>query len=307
MSLLATHRNQVLGFTLAGAGAVALALVIGARRPAPLPPPSPGPEENISQLVIDDTATWIDAPVESAEPSGPTQPAPGLATAVSPPAAPPPLLQRPNLPARPQEAIEPPATPDHDPAATAESTPAPPDPPTSEELRWHRRPTSQPGVVAQTESLIPQKAPKDTIARATVKPVVRPVRLTKPEALAYAAQTDQRLRQEGKLTPTQRVRLPRRSESRNSHVWTEEDDAPPTPSTTSTTTPPAASPPLPIRRPFGLLIEDAAPRPTPPPVPEAPRVKPLGQIPLRTDVPAGESPLQHTTTPRPLWTRPEGR
>ncbi|MGV3659058.1 MAG: hypothetical protein ACO1TE_02705 [Prosthecobacter sp.] len=142
-----------------------------------------------------------------------------------------------------------------------------------------------PGVVAQTRTLITEKQYSPPSApEAAAKPAAEekttsnaPARVRQQEARSYAQQATRQLQQQKALPPTQRVRLPRRAETTNPAVW-HEDDAP------------AASD---ERRPFGLVVAE-----------EKPGVTPEG-IPLRTDIPAGTSPLQQNGADKPLWKRPE--
>ena len=118
-----------------------------------------------------------------------------------------------------------------------------------------------------------QLQPKQQAAGASAGPV----RVTQADALQFAAQATTTLRQTGKLKPTEKVRLPRKSEAKNPAIWHEDD----VPSTEAE------------EKPFGLVItretEDRSPE----------------GIPLRTDIPEGRSPLEKTGPDKPLWKRPE--
>jgi hypothetical protein len=140
----------------------------------------------------------------------------------------------------------------------------------------------RPGLIAQTHALItheelaaaaPQAAPPADPAQ-DVKAKPAPARVRQDEARTYAQKTTETFRQQGVLTPTQRVRLPRSTETASKKIWREEDK-PATPDE---------------RRPFGLVVVEEK-------TPEG--------IPLRTDIPAGTSPLDKTGADKPLWKRPE--
>jgi hypothetical protein len=160
------------------------------------------------------------------------------------------------------------------------------------------KPTIQrPGVIAQSRTLVTDqqyhqlqaaKAPsnppavslpssKTTPASASQPRVTTPATVRQEEARTYAQRTTEKLRQQKALTPAQRARLPRSTEAPSKRIWREDD----TPTTADE------------RRPFGLVIEDTNPAFTP------------EGIPLRTDIPAGTSPLQKTGADKPLWKRPE--
>jgi hypothetical protein len=154
------------------------------------------------------------------------------------------------------------------------------------------RPTrKQPGIIARTSELVTEpefrQAPKPAAAQAkpgqtSAKPVTvtkpaPPARVRQQEARTFAAQTTEQLREQGLIKPGQRIRLPRSTETPNPTIW-REDDAPVTPEE---------------RRPFGLVLAEENPASTP------------EGIPLRTDIPAGASPLEKTGADKPLWKRPE--
>jgi hypothetical protein len=154
------------------------------------------------------------------------------------------------------------------------------------------RPTrKQPGIIARTSELVTEpefrEAPKSAAAQAkpgqaSAKPAAvakpaPPARVRQQEARTFAAQTTEQLREQGLIKPGQRIRLPRSTETPNPTIW-REDDAPVTPEE---------------RRPFGLVIAE-----------ENSAFTPEG-IPLRTDIPAGASPLEKTGADKPLWKRPE--
>lgn len=154
------------------------------------------------------------------------------------------------------------------------------------------RPTrKQPGIIARTSVLVtesefrqapkpaaPQAKPGQTSAKpvAAAKPAP-PARVRQQEARTFAAQTTEQLREQGLIKPSERIRLPRSTETSNPTIW-REDDAPVTPEE---------------RRPFGLVLAE-----------ENPAFTPEG-IPLRTDIPAGASPLEKTGVDKPLWKRPQ--
>jgi hypothetical protein len=143
------------------------------------------------------------------------------------------------------------------------------------------------GLVAQSRTLVTEQQLKqahtpapETQASSDARsstPAPAPVLVPKEEAQDYALRTTETLRQQGTLKPAQTVRLPRQHETTNARVWREED----TPATAQE------------RRPFGLVVEDTNPASTP------------QGIPLRTDIPAGTSPLEKTGADKPLWKRPE--
>lgn len=149
----------------------------------------------------------------------------------------------------------------------------------------------QPGIIARTSELVTEsefrQAPKSAAAQAKpgqapAKPAAvakhaPPARVRQQEARTFAAQTTEQLREQGLIKPGQRIRLPRSTETPNPTIW-REDDAPVTPEE---------------RRPFGLVIAE-----------ENPAFTPEG-IPLRTDIPAGASPLEKTAADKPLWKRAE--
>lgn len=142
------------------------------------------------------------------------------------------------------------------------------------------------GVVAQTRTLITEKQYAPPSAAKAARPAGEekttatgstPARVRQQEARSYAQQATRQLREQKALPPNLQVRLPRRAETTNPAVWHEDD----TPATADE------------RRPFGLVV-----------VEEKPDLTPEG-IPLRTDVPAGTSPLQQNGADKPLWKRPE--
>jgi len=145
------------------------------------------------------------------------------------------------------------------------------------------------GVIAQSRSLVTERqiqnvrssimptagAANSPPMRASTPP--KPAIVPKQEAEDFARRTTSELRRQGTLRPTQQVRLPRQQETNNTRVWRQED----TPAATDE------------RRPFGLVVEDTSPA-----------FSPEG-IPLRTDIPAGASPLNKTGADKPLWKRPK--
>lgn len=142
----------------------------------------------------------------------------------------------------------------------------------------------RPGVVAQTRTLVTEKQYAPPAATKTAKPAAEgkntdnaPACVRQQEARSYAQQATKELQQKKVLPPTQHVRLPRRAETTNPAVWHEDD----TPATADE------------RRPFGLVVAE-----------EKPGFTPEG-IPVRTDVPAGTSPLRQNGPDKPLWKRPE--
>jgi hypothetical protein len=145
----------------------------------------------------------------------------------------------------------------------------------------------RPGVIAQSRTLVTEQqfnrastaapAPQANSNGKSSTPAPVPAVVPKEDAQHYARRTTDTLRQQGTLKPTQTVRLPRQQETTNARVWREED----TPATAQE------------RRPFGLVVEDTNPSFTP------------EGIPLRTDIPAGTSPLEKTGVDKPLWKRPE--
>lgn len=144
--------------------------------------------------------------------------------------------------------------------------------------------TKQPGLIAQTRTLVAEEqlhrsSKKSSPAAAPAVPASKPApaHVRQEEARAYAQQTTEYLRKQKAVTPSQSVRLPRKAEAPNQKIWREDD------------TPASAD----ERRPFGLVIVD-----------EKAAVTPEG-IPLRTDIPAGTSPLEKTGTDKPLWQRPQ--
>lgn len=145
----------------------------------------------------------------------------------------------------------------------------------------------RPGLVAQSRTLVTEQQfnrastdapePQANSNSRSSTPAPAPAVVPKEEAQDYARRTTDTLRQQGTLKPTQTVRLPRQQETTNARVWREED----TPVTAQE------------RRPFGLVVEDTNPAFTP------------EGIPLRTDIPAGASPLEKTGADKPLWKRSE--
>lgn len=140
------------------------------------------------------------------------------------------------------------------------------------------------GVVAQTRTLITEKQYAPPSASKAPRPAGEekttgsaPARVRQQEARSYAQQATQQMREQKALPPNLQVRLPRRAETTNPAVWHEDD----TPATADE------------RRPFGLVV-----------VEEKPDLTPEG-IPLRTDIPAGTSPLQQNGPDKPLWKRPK--
>lgn len=144
------------------------------------------------------------------------------------------------------------------------------------------------GVMAQSRSLVTERQIQHVRSSVTPTAVAanmptmsastppKPAIVPKQEAEDFARRTTAELRRQGTLRPTQQVRLPRQQETNNTRVWRQEDT-------------PAASD---ERRPFGLVVEDTAPAFT------------QEGIPLRTDIPAGASPLKKTGVDQPLWKRP---
>jgi hypothetical protein len=104
-----------------------------------------------------------------------------------------------------------------------------------------------------------------------------PARVRQQEARSFAAQMTEQMRKQRLIKPDERIRLPRSIETPNPTIWREDD----TPATAEE------------RRPFGLVLAE-----------ENPAFTPEG-IPLRTDIPAGSSPLEKTGPDKPLWKRPE--
>jgi hypothetical protein len=145
----------------------------------------------------------------------------------------------------------------------------------------------RPGLIAQSRALVTEQQfmrarasepePKASSDAKSSTPAPAPVVVPKVEAEDYARRTTETLRQQGTLKPTQSVRLPRQQETPNTRVWREDD------------TPASAE----ERRPFGLVVEDTNPAFTP------------EGIPLRTDIPAGVSPLEKVGADKPLWKKPE--
>ncbi|MBL9129862.1 MAG: hypothetical protein JNG86_01590, partial [Verrucomicrobiaceae bacterium] len=168
--------------------------------------------------------------------------------------------------------------------STASSSAAPKD----DMPEFVRPAAKRPGLIAQSRALVTERQfkrsrasePEPKAEISTPKsstPAPAPVVVPKVEAEDYARRTTATLRQQGTLKPTQSVRLPRQQETTNTRVWREED----TPATAEE------------RRPFGLVVEDTNPAFTP------------EGIPLRTDIPAGVSPLEKTGADKPLWKKPE--
>ncbi|WP_395744782.1 hypothetical protein [Prosthecobacter sp.] len=124
----------------------------------------------------------------------------------------------------------------------------------------------------------PQAAVPLAIA-ASEEPVPKaiPVHVLHEEARVYAAETTQQLQQKGTLSLSEHIRLPKRTEAANASIWHDEDK----PLTAGE------------RRPFGLVLSN-----------EKSAFTPEG-IPLRTDIPAGTSPLEKTGADKPLWKRPQ--
>ncbi len=144
------------------------------------------------------------------------------------------------------------------------------------------------GVLAQSHALITQENMADAGQSAhsstkaqNPKSKSAPAAVPQMEARKYAERTTENFRQQGALTATQRVRLPRSTETTNKKVW-REDDKPATPDE---------------RRPFGLVVVDEKAA--------APAAATPEGIPLRTDIPAGTSSLEKTGADKPLWKRPE--
>ena len=159
------------------------------------------------------------------------------------------------------------------------------------------------GVVSQSTDLVKQNefspaAPPAAEPATSSTPAATPAPpraavVTLPEAKSYSATLTQSLRAERRLTPTQTVRLPSTAETANPKIWHHDDQ-------------PAAATET---RPFGLVIEETDPaaravlvqsQPEPPPAAETPE-----GIPLRTDIPAGTSPLDKNGPDNPLWKRPQ--
>jgi hypothetical protein len=145
------------------------------------------------------------------------------------------------------------------------------------------RSTSQrPGIIAQSARLINSDEFSEVVPPSPNVPIQKqstqhPAMVSHAEARHFAEQTTVEMREKGLLKPSQRARLPRLAEAPNAKIW-REDDSPKTEKE---------------RRPFGLIISEDAPASTP------------EGIPLRTDIPAGTSPLEKTGPDKPLWKRPE--
>lgn len=150
----------------------------------------------------------------------------------------------------------------------------------------------QPGIIARTGDLATEpefrQAPRPAAAQgklgqtsskpvAANKPAPPPARVHQQEARRFAAQTSAQQRWPGLTRPDPRTRLPRSIEKPNPEKW-REDDAPATPED---------------GRHIGLVLAGANPAFTP------------EGIPLRTDIPAGVSPLEKTGVDKPLWRRLE--
>lgn len=155
----------------------------------------------------------------------------------------------------------------------------------------------QAGLIAQTRTLIteeqfhPTKPARNEKAEmqpsngrqqpavAAEEPVTKaiPVHVLHEEARSFAAQISAQLRQQGTLKLGERIRLPRGTETPSKKIWREDDK-------------PVVSG---ERRPFGLVLTQ-----------ESSAFTPAG-IPLRTDIPAGKSPLEKTGADKPLWKKPE--
>lgn len=181
-------------------------------------------------------------------------------------------------------------------------------------LRKPRAP--RPGIAAQSSSIItwaeytpPSQFPVPVSPASAAAPAAvaatsdrsltkardaAPAEVTLPEARAYTARLTDSLRQSGTLSATRTVRLPTKAETSNPRVW-RQDDTPATPQET---------------RPFGVVVEESDPAARAALASEAPAV-PTAQpthtpegIPLRTDIPAGTSPLDKPGPDKPLWKRP---
>jgi hypothetical protein len=143
------------------------------------------------------------------------------------------------------------------------------------------------GLIAQSRSLVTERQIQHEFSTSTTAPdaakspavsapsPATPAVVPKHEAEEFARRITEVLHQQGTLRPTQQVRLPRQEETANARVWRQED----TPTTAEE------------RRPFGIVVEDKNPSFTP------------DGIPLRTDIPAGTSPLEKTGVDRSLWKR----
>lgn len=142
----------------------------------------------------------------------------------------------------------------------------------------------RPGLIAQTQALVTHEELAATASKSSPaatspqspQPKRAPAHVPQAEARMYAEQTTAAFRQQGALPPTQRVRLPRSTETTSKKIWREDDK----PATADE------------RRPFGLVVVDET-LPMP------------GTIPTRTDIPAGTSPLEKNGADKPLWKRPE--
>jgi hypothetical protein len=153
---------------------------------------------------------------------------------------------------------------------------------TVKQLAFVRPSSPRPGLIAQTARLvdsseIDEDVPNSPAVSRKKQTTEQPAKVSHAEAKAFAGKTTEKMRAKGELKPTQQARLPLLSEAPNPKIW-REDDAPLSAEE---------------RRPFGLVISDESQRET------------TEGIPLRTDIPAGTSPLEKTGADKPLWKRPE--
>jgi len=142
------------------------------------------------------------------------------------------------------------------------------------------------GIVAQTETVISElefnSAPVPLSAQQDGGMLTKPraAKVTKAQAQTFAQDITAEWKSQGRIPPTQRLRLPKQCETSNTRIWREEDE----PGTAAE------------RRTFGMVLSDDS-------APSTSKVTPEG-IPVRS-VPVGQSALEKSVPDRPLWKRPQ--
>jgi len=119
------------------------------------------------------------------------------------------------------------------------------------------------------------------------------VRVSRPQALAFAAWLTRGHRAAGLIASDQSYRLPTREEASSPQIWHQDE-------------PPFAAEDT---RPFGVVLVERSAQPSDATLPAAIPVLPAAVtpegIPLRTDIPEGTSPLKKVGPDKPLWKSPE--
>lgn len=116
--------------------------------------------------------------------------------------------------------------------------------------------------------------------------------ITKSEADAFVQEVTRQWHKSGEIPSHQHVRLPKAAETTNTTIWRQED-VPKSPEE---------------QRPIGIVLQEVSP-PQPLQTTPASKTSPSKDrtrqgIPLRTDIPAGTSPLEKNGPDTPLWKRP---